>query len=41
MALIYYASKDIRNARHCAEYALSLNRHNYDAKMLVMKLKNQ
>lgn len=41
MALIYYSSKDIRNARHCAEYALSLNRHNYDAKMLVMKLKNQ
>lgn len=40
MALIYSATNDLRNAKRCAEYALSLNSRNVDAKMLVTKLKN-
>lgn len=40
MALIYFATNDFRNAKRCAEYSLSLNTRNVEAKMLVAKLKN-
>ncbi|MBQ5999029.1 MAG: hypothetical protein IJL70_06120 [Treponema sp.] len=39
MALIYYADKDYRNARRCAEYSVSLNRRNSEAIYLLAILK--
>lgn len=40
MAVIYYADNDFRNARRCAEYAVSLNRRNAEAIYLLTTLKN-
>ena len=40
MALIYHAEKDYKNARRCAEYAVSLNKRNSEAHYLLATLKN-
>lgn len=39
MALIYYKDDDIKNARRCAEYAVSLNKKNTEARFLLAKIK--
>lgn len=39
MAQIYYAKMDLRNARRSAEYALTLNRNNAEARMLLNRIK--
>lgn len=39
MALIYLDSKDLKNARVCAEYSSSLDPKNAEAKLLVTKIK--
>lgn len=39
MAQIYYARMDLRNARRSAEYALTLNRNNPEARMLLNRIK--
>lgn len=39
MALIYYKDEDIKNARRCAEYAVSMNRKNTEARFLLAKIK--
>lgn len=39
MALIYYKDEDIKNARRCAEYAVSMNRKNTEARFLLAKMK--
>lgn len=40
MALIYYSLNDFKSAKRCAEYAVTLNSRNADAKMLLTKIKN-
>lgn len=40
MALIYYSKNDLKSAKRCAEYAVTLNNHNADAKMLLVQIKN-
>lgn len=39
MALIYLDAGDIKNARQCAEYSLTLNNRNAEAKLLLFKIK--
>lgn len=38
MALIYFKDDDLKNARRCAEYALSLDRRNSEARLLLAKI---
>ena len=38
MALIYYKADDLKNARRCAEYAVSLDKRNAEARLLISKI---
>ena len=41
MALIYFAQNDIKNARTTAEYAVTLDPRNMNARMLLSKITNR
>ncbi|MCR5494903.1 MAG: tetratricopeptide repeat protein [Treponema sp.] len=38
MALIYYKDEDLKNSRRCAEYSLSLDKRNSEARLLLAKM---
>ena len=39
VSLIYYASGDVNNARRSAEYAVTLDSRNADARLLLARMK--
>ena len=39
VSLIYYASGDVKNARRSAEYAVTLDSRNADARLLLARMK--